>query len=201
MLPLLASLVVRLLYRFRVVGRARVPRVGGCLVVANRVGPLDRLMLRAACPRRLRILPDAGFDAKEVAAALDRGEAVLLFPEGEATRSGHLRPFRPDVEALLAATTGDVAVVPVATGGVWGTRFSYAGGPLGWRSVVGVAFGEPLPKATAAAELRLAVEELRADLAVALSDHTPLVHRAFVRNAVAWRNVSRPCVIDRKSVV
>ncbi|HEX4613823.1 MAG TPA: hypothetical protein VH092_36920, partial [Urbifossiella sp.] len=80
MLSLVAGLVVRLLYRLRVYGRERVPRVGGCLLVANRVGPLDRLVLRAACPRRLHALPDAGYDAGLAAATLDRGEAVLIFP-------------------------------------------------------------------------------------------------------------------------
>ncbi|MBN9522446.1 AMP-binding protein [bacterium] len=202
MLSLLAGLVVRLLYRFRVLGRDRVPRRGACLVVANRVGPLDRLMLRAACPRGLVVLPDTGIDITAAVAALDRGGAVLMFPEGEATRSGHLRAFGPEVEAVLAATRADVAVVPVATDGVWGGWFSYSAGrlfwkrPRGWRVTTGVAFGDPLPKTTPASELRLAVEEVRADLAIRLSDSTPLVHRAFLRNAVALRNLFRPCVID-----
>jgi acyl-[acyl-carrier-protein]-phospholipid O-acyltransferase/long-chain-fatty-acid--[acyl-carrier-protein] ligase len=95
-----------------------------------------------------------------------------------------------------------VTVVPVATGGVWGGWFSYAGGRLFWkrpqgiRPAVGVLFGEPLPKTAPADELRLAVEELRADLATRLSDFTPLVHRTFVRNAVSLRNLFRPCIID-----
>lgn len=202
MLSLLAGLVVRLLYRFRAYGRERVPRTGGCLVVANRVGPLDQLMLRAACPRPLRVLPDAGYDMTAVAAALDRGEAVLLFPEGGPTLSGHLRAFGPDVEKILAATTGAVVVVPACTDGTWGGWLSYAGGRRSWKrlrrggTAAGVMLGDPLPKTTPASELRLAVEELRADLATRLSDFTPLVHRAFVRNAVALRNLFRPCVID-----
>lgn len=202
MLSLLAGLVVRLLYRFRTSGRDRVPRRGACLVVANRVGPLDRLMLRAACPRRLLILPDVGIDITEAVAALERGRAVLMFPEEEATRSGHLRAFGPEVEAILAATNADVAVVPAASDGVWGGWFSYSAGRLFWkrprwrRTAAGVAFGDPLPKTTPAAELRLAVEEVRADVAIRLSGDTPLVHRTFVRNAVALRNLFRPCVID-----
>ncbi len=202
MLSLLAGLVVRLLYRFRVQGRDRVPRRGACLVVANRVGPLDRLMLRAACPRGLVVLPDTDIDITAAVTVLDRGGVVLVFPEGEATRSGHLRAFGPEVEAILAAASAEVAVVPAATDGVWGGWFSYSAGrlfwkrPRGWRATAGVAFGDPLPKATPASELRLAVEEVRADLAIRLSDDTPLVHRAFLRNAVALRNLFRPCVID-----
>ena len=38
-----------------------------------------------------------------------------------------------------------------------------------------------------------------ADLAIRESDHVPLVHRAFLRNAAQFRNVFRPCVIDNST--
>lgn len=47
-----------------------------------------------------------------------------------------------------------------------------------------------------AADIRLAVQEAIADLAIRESDHIPLVHRAFVRNAAKFRNLFRTCVID-----
>jgi acyl-[acyl-carrier-protein]-phospholipid O-acyltransferase/long-chain-fatty-acid--[acyl-carrier-protein] ligase len=40
------------------------------------------------------------------------------------------------------------------------------------------------------------VESLSADLAIRMSDYTPLVHRAFIRNAVSLRNLFRPCIVD-----
>ncbi|HYH69126.1 MAG TPA: AMP-binding protein [Urbifossiella sp.] len=194
MLSFLAGLVVRLLVRFRVYSRERVPRTGGCLLVANRVGPLDRLMLRAACPRGVRILPDRGYDAAEVAATLDGGACVLMFPEGGVTGSGHLRAFGPELDAILAATKTNVVVVPACSGGLWGGRWSRSPGQR--TDAAGVMFGEPLPKTTASPEVRLAVEELRAGLAVKLSDYTPLVHQGFVRSAVSFRNLFRPAVVD-----
>src|SRR5438046_1822574 len=43
--------LVRVLYRFSVYGREHIPATGGCLIVCNHVSLIDRLVLRAACPR------------------------------------------------------------------------------------------------------------------------------------------------------
>src|SRR5205085_2042259 len=67
----LARLLLRLVYRFRVYGAERIPATGPALVVCNHVSGIDRLVLRAACPRRVRFVPWAA-----VGAALDRGEVV-----------------------------------------------------------------------------------------------------------------------------
>jgi acyl-[acyl-carrier-protein]-phospholipid O-acyltransferase/long-chain-fatty-acid--[acyl-carrier-protein] ligase len=200
MLRLLSLLIVRLVYRFRVYGREHVPAAGGCLILCNRVSLMDRLVLSAASPRGLTIAADQP-DVAAVAAALDRGECVLLFPEGMLTRSGHLLAFRPDVEAILAKTTKTVAVIPAVTDGLWGSIVSYRDNrmlwkrPRGLRKDVGVMFGPPLAE-RAAPELRLAVQNLLADLAIRQSDFIPLVHRAFIRNALSLRLLFRPCIVD-----
>jgi len=221
----LSLLLVRLLYRFRVYGREHVPASGGCLIACNRVSRLDRRVLRAACPRPLIIAPDREWNVDDLTAALNRGEAVLLFPEGMLTRSGHLLAFGPEVEAILAKA--NVPVIPACTEGLWGSVLSYRDGrlgrkwPRGWRRHVGVMFGKslnPSPQPPPldgegeqsqsptfllgkgvgglGSELRLAVQELSADLAIKQSDFTPLVHRAFIRNAVRLRNLFKPCIID-----
>jgi acyl-[acyl-carrier-protein]-phospholipid O-acyltransferase/long-chain-fatty-acid--[acyl-carrier-protein] ligase len=212
---LLFSLLARLLYRFRAFGRENVPASGGVLIVCNRVSKLDRLVLRAACPRSLIIAPDRGWNSEELAAVLQRGEAVLVFPEGMLTRSGHILAFGPELDSLLAKI--DVPVIPAVTNGLWGSILSYRDGKLGWkwprglRRHVGVMFGmasggrEPpvsgvqhggLTPSARGSELRLAVEGLSADLAIRMSDFIPLVHRAFIRHAVRLRNIFKPCVID-----
>lgn len=198
MLQPLIWLFVRLLYRFRVYGR-ECPASGGCLIVCNRVSLLDRLILRAACPRPLTLAPDEGWNIEELAAALNRGEAVLAFPEGMLTRSGHILTFRPELDALLAKA--NVPVIPACTEGLWGSILSWRDGKLGWkwprgcRRHIGVMFGEPIPRRKAS-EVRLAVQELSADLAIRQSDFTPLVHRAFIRNALRLRNIFKTCIID-----
>jgi acyl-[acyl-carrier-protein]-phospholipid O-acyltransferase/long-chain-fatty-acid--[acyl-carrier-protein] ligase len=159
---------------------------------------------------------------QHVADALDRGEAVLMFPEGRLTRSGHLFPLGRGVERVLAQTRTEVVVVPAGTDGLWGGVFSFHRGraiwkrPRAFRPRVGVLFGEPLSKhadqlgrcmkagttsATTgtilpAAELRLVVQEMAADCTTRQSDFTPLVHRMFIRNAVQFHHLFRTCVID-----
>lgn len=89
---------------------------------------------------------------QRVADALDRGELVLLFPEGRLTRSGHMLPFGRGVERILKQTKADVPVVPACIDGLWGSVFSYHGGrvlrkrPRAFRPRVAVMFGRPLSK-------------------------------------------------------
>ncbi|MBX9585532.1 MAG: AMP-binding protein [Gemmataceae bacterium] len=241
---LVAWLLARTLYRLSVYGRGRVPRSGGCLVLCNQASYADGFVLRAALSRPPAVVidePEPSDKALQRAAdALARGRLVLMFPEGRVTRSGHLLPFGPAVERLLALAPAGVAVIPAGTEGLWGGWFSYHGGrafrkrPRAVRPHVGVLFGEPvktpdpsppppppqgegeeapsrppsvspsLPRGggwgegfpLSAPNLRLLVQEAAADCAVRQSDYVPLVHRAFVRNAVRFRNLFRPCVID-----
>jgi acyl-[acyl-carrier-protein]-phospholipid O-acyltransferase / long-chain-fatty-acid--[acyl-carrier-protein] ligase len=137
--------------------------------------------------------------------ALDAGRLVVIFPEGRLTRSGHMLPFGRGIERVLRQTVSDVPVIPACTSGLYGGFFSYGGGPIlrKWpralRPRVGVWFGEPVEKTLSAANLRLAVQEAIADLAIRDSDHITLLHRAFVRNACKFRNIFRTCIIDNST--
>ena len=141
----------------------------------------------------------------EISRALDAGRVVVFFPEGRLTRSGHMLPFGRGIEKVLKETTTDVTVIPACTSGLFGGFFSYAGGPplrklpRAFRPRVGVWFGEPVQKELSAANIRLAVQEAIADLAIRDSDQVPFVHRAFVRNACRFRNIFRPCIIDNST--
>jgi acyl-[acyl-carrier-protein]-phospholipid O-acyltransferase/long-chain-fatty-acid--[acyl-carrier-protein] ligase len=139
---------------------------------------------------------------RKIAAALDAGHLVLLFPEGRLTRSGHMLPFGRGLELILRRATADVPVIPACTDGMWGSFFSHRLGkackkwPRWGRPRVAVYFGRPISKALPAADIRLAVQEVTADCAIRQSDYVIPVHRAFVRNAVKFRNLFRPCVVD-----
>jgi acyl-[acyl-carrier-protein]-phospholipid O-acyltransferase/long-chain-fatty-acid--[acyl-carrier-protein] ligase len=137
--------------------------------------------------------------------ALDAGRLVVIFPEGRLTRSGHMLPFGRGIERVLRQTVSDVPVIPTSTSGLYGGFFSYGGGPIlrkwprAFRPRVGVWFGKPVEKTLSAANLRLAVQEAIADLAIRDSDHITLLHRAFVRNACKFRNIFRTCIIDNST--
>ena len=67
---------------------------------------------------------EAAFD--RIAAELEAGEVVCIFPEGALTADGRLNRFRPGVEKIVRRTP--VPVVPMALVGMWGSFFSRAGG-------------------------------------------------------------------------
>ncbi|HRC45486.1 MAG TPA: AMP-binding protein, partial [Nitrospira sp.] len=126
----------------------------------------------------LRALREAGH-------ALDAGDLVCIFPEGQITRTGNLLPFRRGFERIVKGRT--VPVVPVHLDRVWGSIFSFVGGrfvskwPERIPYPVTVSFGTPVPAETPAHELRRLVREL-GETAWQLRKPTrcPL-HRAFVR--------------------
>lgn len=182
-------------YDLRIRGREHVPRRGPVLVAANHVSWIDGFLLAAALPRSGRALvngrfinlpilrqlairggviplPSGGPHGPRAAiaaarAAIDRGELLLIFPEGQLSRNGLLSPFRRGVEVILKGHDG-VPVVPAYLGGVWGSVFSFWGGstldrrPRGWRRRVTVTFGPPLAAPATAVAIRQAVQEASA---------------------------------------
>jgi 1-acyl-sn-glycerol-3-phosphate acyltransferase len=142
----LARLIVGLLADLRVVGAERIPAHGGVLLAANHVSFLDPLVLAVAlydCGRRkVRFLAFADlFDhplvgwvlrgtrmipvargrgvarmAEDACAALEAGQAVLVYPEGTIVPPGQTRPARPG--AGLVALRASVPVLPIASQGV-----------------------------------------------------------------------------------
>lgn len=184
------------LYRPRVIDRANVPEKGGVLFVCNRESTLDPLLLSQCSGRRLRFVvpvysekdrfPDSIAFGKEtiyfspddpnsveemdrtVLEGLEQGEAIVIFPEGDLTRTEQLSPFRPEYGQVIE-NCGDYPIIPVYIGGFWGSMFSKAR-PLGTpvRPVrllrrATIAFGEPIrsPKGIWSVYARL--EELGVD--------------------------------------
>jgi 1-acyl-sn-glycerol-3-phosphate acyltransferase len=158
MLRLLTTLVLRAVYRLRVIGAHHLPESGPALIVANHVSFVDALFLGILSPRPVRFVMDhriyrtplLGSLFRVVRAipiaprhedpaqterafgaideALGRGEIVAIFPEGHLTRDGSVDVFRPGLERILQARP--VPVVPVALRGLWGSFFSRRGRQL-----------------------------------------------------------------------
>lgn len=206
LMMLVVNLILRFLYRIRVHHPERMPKEGPLLVLPNHVSYADALMLGVSTDRTARFVmldslykmksiqwflklfgtvPISTTKAKEairtVGDALKEGEAVVLFPEGQLTRTGFLNEINKGYQ-LMARVGGEVSVQPVWLDGLWGSIFSYEGGrffkkvPRAFPYRVGVWFGRPMTSNEATPErVRAAMMELgtEAFLARATTRKTP----------------------------
>ena len=187
-------IVTNIMYRVHVVGAQHIPKEGPVVLVCNHPTYVDFMFVASASKRPPRFLmfhtfmhlPLVGWlfrDAKvipiapraedesvlqrafdEVAAELEDGGVICIFPEGMVSRDGKLNPFRPGIEKIVARTPAPV--VPMALKGMWGSFFSYFWGqPLSrpfsrFRSRVELNIGPALAPEDVTAE-RLAEQVAR----------------------------------------
>ncbi|MDI1302850.1 MAG: MFS transporter [bacterium] len=175
-----------------------IPEEGACVLVCNHVSFFDALILATAIRRPPRfvmdhnifrnpvlnfifrtaraipiaphkvdpVLLEKAYD--DIAAALEAGEMVCIFPEGRITDNGELYPFKNGIQRIIDRTP--VPVIPMALQGLWGSFSSRKGGaaftrfPRRFRSRVAVSVGMPVEPLQATPEtLEKNVRELRGD--------------------------------------
>ena len=121
----------------------RLPATGGLILLSSHQSHLDPLLLGLACDRRLSsvarntlyswgpfgaIITALGAipidrdsptlsSMKTVIAALKRGIALMIFPEGRRTDDGRLSPLKPGFVSI--ARRSGVPIMPVAIVGAW----------------------------------------------------------------------------------
>lgn len=165
-------ILVRTLYRLRLVGIENMPKQGGVLLVCNHVSYVDVIILGVISPRPIRFLSFEGFErswmtrlimrtmrtipvaeskAKDAihkaSDVLKEGEVVCIFPEGHVTRNGGILPLSRGFE--LIARRANVPIMPVVIDGLWGSIFSFRGGKFFWkmpkhfRRPVSAVWGQP----------------------------------------------------------
>jgi acyl-[acyl-carrier-protein]-phospholipid O-acyltransferase / long-chain-fatty-acid--[acyl-carrier-protein] ligase len=204
------------LYRIRVDGRQNIPGKGGALFVCNHLSLVDAMLLLASTDRPVRFIiykgiyelpwikpfakilraipisselrPREMLQALRTASeAIQAGEVVCIFAEGQITRIGHLLPFRRGFERIMKDV--EAPIIPVALDGVWGSIFSFEKGRFLWKLPrrvpyrVTVNFGKPLPHTATPAEVRQCVQELMVEAWEHRKAHMKPLHRAFVRTA------------------
>lgn len=204
------------LYRVRVPGREHLPAKGGALLVCNHVSFADAMFLIAATDRPIRFLmlkeiydrPHIRWGAKllgvipvsseqrpremikslqAASAAIQDGEVVCIFAEGQITRIGNLLPFRRGFERIMKNV--DAPIIPVALDGVWGSIFSFEKGRFFWKlprrllQPVVVNFGRPLPPTATPFEVRAAVQDLLAETWVHRKAKMLPLQAQFIRTA------------------
>lgn len=188
------------LYRHRSFGVRNIPRTGALLLVSNHQSYLDPAIVGLGCSRRqfaalarstlfdnhpvftwiirnLNAIPVAQGESdvgamRKCIEELNKGQALLIFPEGSRTESGNVEPF--ETGTMLLIKRAKPLVMPVAIEGafdVWkrGTRPKL-------RGRIGVSYGQPIPAETliamgadrALSHLRDEVDRMRHDLAIRL---------------------------------
>lgn len=225
LLELIASALVRLLYRVRVRGMETFPETGGVLLITNHISYVDVCVLQLACPRPIRYIGYKGLQrhwffnwcfkvsgaipisaqnpssgVREAVRALKRGEVVCICPEGHISRTGQLMEIKAGFETV--ARLANVPVVAAAVDGLWGSVFSFAGNKYIWKSPrlmpthVFVQFGEPV--APAQATPAWGRRELL-DLGALAFDERPVLRRHLGRECVRTlaKRPGHVLIIDR----
>lgn len=240
LLRLILVLLTNTLYRLRILGDTYVPTSGGALLVPNHVSFVDGLLLIASLDRPVRFVVDAQYAElpifkpfmkalgvipisshgglriilkalREAGSALDRGDLVCIFPEGQITRTGTLLPFRRGFERIVKGRT--VPIIPVHLDRVWGSIFSFNRGRFLWKLPeqlpypVTVSFGAPLSPNTTAHELRGMIRELGETAWRLRKSHRRPLHREFIRSMrrhpfrLAMADQNRPHVSSLQALI
>lgn len=230
LLGLVSTLIIRLVYRIRVLGAHNIPKEGGALLVSNHVSIVDALLIQSLTSRPVRFIvwkeiydnPILGSFLRIMKAipvssdqrpralmaalgkarqALEEGELVCVFSEGQITRAGLPLPYTRGFSHIMK--NAPRPIVPIYIDGVWGSIFKYERKKYQWRwprhlwNPVQIAVGLPLPADVPAFEMRQSVLSLSADCAMLKKDITPPVHHRFIHTARSnWRHF---CVADSRT--
>ncbi len=168
--PLLALLTKR-----RWIDGEKIPATGGCVLAANHISHLDPLTFAHfvyGYGRLVRFLAKAGlFDVPVVGAivrdagqipvyrmttdavsafraavaAVEKGECVVVYPEGTITREPGMWPMRGKTGAARIALASDAPVIPIAQWGAQDILWPYSKNPkLFPRKTVTLKAGDPV---------------------------------------------------------
>lgn len=226
LLRLIIVLVAHTLYRVRIIGAKNIPETGGAMLVPNHVSFLDGLFLFAATDRPIRfvveqhwyerpllkpfmkslgVIPISGAGGarnilralRDAGKALDDGEVVCLFAEGEVSRMGSTLPFRRGLKRIVKGR--NAPIIPVHLDRIYGSFGSSRQGRMQWLPTkipcpVTVSFGEPMSNEALPEEVRVAVEHLSEVASSLRADELRPLHVAFVKRVrrAPWRH----CLAD-----
>jgi len=187
LLRFLVWILIHTIHNVRGIDLDRIPQKGAAVLVCNHVSYLDALVIAACSPRPIRFVIDHRIfkipvfswifktskaipiaSAKEnpwimehafidIAKALHDGELVCIFPEGQLTGDGELKPFKSGIQTIIDRTP--VPVIPMALRGLWGSVYSRSSGNPFHRkfrrwlfSKLELAVGEPVTSDLASPE-------------------------------------------------
>lgn len=190
-------------YKVKVMGVSNIPESGPVLFIGPHFSFIDWAVLQMSCPRPLRIASNRNTYAdwyqrwflhgkflipinrrdpapamEEIRKALLNGEAVVIFPEGEVSKSPFISKFTLSYHEAVKDT--GAAIVPFYIQGLWGSRYSHVSEcvnrPQYFNHTVTVGFGASKPEQTSEEEIRSDLQFLGCDVwNAAMDESKPIV--------------------------
>lgn len=208
-------------YRVKVVGVQNIPETGPVLLVGPHFSFIDWAVLQMSSPRPLRIASNRNtfadwyqrwfshgkffinINRRDPAPAMQRihdallkGEAVVIFPEGEVSKKSFTPAFSLDYSKATEGT--NAPIVPFYIQGLWGSRYSQASEcvnrPQAFNRVISVGYGKALPANAPQETIRRELHFLGADIWNVAIDHSETIVPLWFK-AMRKRRF-RPILID-----
>ncbi|OGW37370.1 MAG: hypothetical protein A2Y97_05655 [Nitrospirae bacterium RBG_13_39_12] len=159
------NIILRVFYRFEVIGHENIPEKGGAIVAANHISYLDPLVIGSASKRRATYMAKEGLfkipligtfvrsfsfpvrrgrpqpsTIKEAVRRLKHGELIVMFPEGGRSVDGKILDIKRGVGVIAALSK--MPVVPALISGT--AKALPAGAKFLKPSKIKVIFGKPI---------------------------------------------------------
>jgi acyl-[acyl-carrier-protein]-phospholipid O-acyltransferase / long-chain-fatty-acid--[acyl-carrier-protein] ligase len=219
---LLLWTIANVLFKIRIIGADNIPKKGAALIVSNHVSYADAILVGCATPRFIRFLmwqplyeskwlnpfcrllyaipiPTHSKESlralRNARTELEKGSLVAIFPEGEITRTSHVKPFERGVDVITRGIDS-TPVIPVYLDGLWGHALSLKGGRpfssrLKLRHEVTVYVGKPITGDVSSAHLHQRVLELGTQAAKCRkSASSTLSHRLITAAKRQWSSIA-----------
>jgi len=213
-------MILGMKYSLHVEGLKHIPADKGILLLGNHISFLDWAILQIAYPKRIRFVIERAYYDKwytkpfldfwsvipissrrsksalsQVTEALNKGETVVLFPEGHLSRNGHLGTFQRGFEVATKEVENAV-IIPFYLRGLWENNLSYASKKMkrNKSKEITVNFAKALHIHSTASEVKKAVFDLSVESWKHYAQSLPSIQKAWIRSAK--KTGKRLCIAD-----
>jgi acyl-[acyl-carrier-protein]-phospholipid O-acyltransferase/long-chain-fatty-acid--[acyl-carrier-protein] ligase len=217
-------MIIGMKYTLHVEGLKHIPADKGILLLGNHVSFLDWAILQMAYPKQIRFVIERSYYDKwyvkpvmdfwevipissrgsksaliKVTEALNKGDTVVLFPEGHLSRNGHLGTFQRGFEVATKEVENAV-IIPFYLRGLWENNFSYASQKMKRNKSkdITVNFSKAIDIHSTASEVKKSVFDLSVESWRHYAQSLPSLQKAWIRSA---KNVGKKlCITDAAGV-